>query len=73
MEMLLVAILGFVLGFACASLGVLSLKVGTLRIDRSDPNEAPYMFLEISKDVGDISGRKMVLMDVSNENYISQE
>jgi hypothetical protein len=31
------------------------------------------MFLEISKEVGDISGRKLVLLDVRNENFISQE
>ena len=66
-------LIGFAVGFVCACIGVLSLKVGTLRIDRSDPTEAPYMFLEIAKDVGDISGRKFVLLSVSNENYISQE
>jgi hypothetical protein len=73
MEVVLAAILGFAIGFVFACLGVLSLKIGTLRIDRSDPTEAPYMFLEISKDVGDISGRKYVLLDVKNENYISQK
>lgn len=73
MEVVLVAILGFGIGFSCACFGVLSLKIGTLRIDRSDPTEAPYMFLEISKDVGDISGRKYVLLDVKNENYVSQK
>lgn len=66
------AIIGFAVGFISACIGVLSLKVGSLRIDRSDPTEAPYMFLEIDKDVGDISGRKMVLLNVRNENYISQ-
>ena len=67
------AIIGFAVGFVCACISVLRLKVGTLRIDRSDPTEPPYMFLEIAKDVGDISSRKFVLLDVRNENYISQE
>ena len=67
------AILGFALGFVIACIWVLGLKIGFLRIDRSDPTEAPYMFLEISKDVGDISGRKWVLLEVKNENFISQE
>ena len=69
----IIFIVGFALGFVGACFGVLSLKIGTLRIDRSDPTEAPYMFLEVSKDVGDISNRKYVLLDVSNKNYISHE
>lgn len=73
MNILLAAILAFALGFICACIGVLSLKIGTLRIDRSDPSEEPYMFLEITKGVGDISSRKYVMLEVSNENYISQE
>ena len=72
MEVLLVALLGFAIGFIFACIGVLSLKVGTLRVDRSDPNEAPYLFLEIDKGAGDISSRKMVLLDVRNQNYVSQ-
>lgn len=65
--------LGFVVGFVAACIGVLGLKIGTLRIDRSDPSDNPYMFLEITKGVGDISNRKYVLLDVQNANYISQE
>lgn len=48
-------------------------KVGTLRIDRSDPDDQPYMFLELNKGVGDISTRTYVTLDVSTENYISQQ
>lgn len=73
MEVLFAVILGFAIGFVCASLGVLSLKIGHLRIDRSDPTEEPYMFLEVTKGVGDISNRKLVLLEVKNENYISQK
>lgn len=68
----LLAICGFVIGFISACIAVLRLKIGALRIDRSDPTEEPYMFLEVSKDVGDISKRKMVLLEVKNENFISQ-
>lgn len=72
MEVLIAVVIGFAVGFVFACLGVLGLKIGTLRIDRSDPDEEPYMFLEINKGVGDISNRKYVLMEVSNENFISQ-
>lgn len=34
--------------------------VGRLRIDRSDPEDGPYMFAEIFKGVGDISKMKYV-------------
>lgn len=47
--------------------------IGRLRIDRSDPDDQPYMFLELYKNVGDISDEKRVTLDVSNENYISQK
>ena len=48
-------------------------RVGTLRIDRSDPTEPPYIFLELEKGVGDISSKKNVILKVSNENYISHK
>ena len=68
-------IIGFAIGFVCACLGVLRLKVGTLQIDRSDPTEPPYPFLRISKDssIEELSRRKYVLLEVKNENFISQE
>lgn len=47
--------------------------VGRLRIDRSDPEDGPYMFAEIFKGVGDISKMKYVTFEVCNENYISQK
>lgn len=47
--------------------------IGRLRIDRSDPDDQPYMFLELYKNVGDVSNEKRVTLDVSNENYISQK
>lgn len=47
--------------------------VGRLRIDRSDPEDGPYMFAEIFKGVGDISKMKYVSFKVCNEDYISQK
>ena len=50
--------------------------VGTLVIDRSDPGEPPYSFLEINKGVGGVDGiarHKVVQLVVKNENYIPQE
>ena len=73
MEIIMAAI-GFGVGFICACLGVLRLKVGILQIDRSDPSEPPYPFLRITKDnsIEALSKRKYVLLEVKNENFISQ-
>jgi hypothetical protein len=68
-------VIGFAIGFVVACMSVLSLKVGVLQIDRSDPSEPPYPFLRISRDnsIEQLSQRKYVLLEVKNENFISQE
>ena len=75
MAALIGVVIGFAVGFICACAGVLSLKVGILQIDRSDPSEPPYPFLRISRDnsIEQLSQRKYVLLEVKNENFISQE
>ena len=64
----------FLLGYFVACLTMLLVFrlfiVGTLRIDRSDPTEAPYMFLELSKHVSAVTSKSHVILKVKNENYI---
>ena len=52
-----------------------SKQAGTLRIDRSDPDDGPYLFLELEKDchVDVIAKRKYVKFEVRDESYISQK
>lgn len=66
-------IVGVSIGSVLTVLVTCKRPIGTLRIDRSDPNDQPYMFLELYKNVGDISNQKQVTLDVSNENYLSQK
>ena len=49
-------------------------SVGYLRIDRSEPDEPPKPFLEIRKGVtiDGIAQKKVVMLGVVNESYISQ-
>ena len=47
--------------------------VGNLRVDRSDPNDVPYLFLELKKAVESVSSKKYVIFKVVNENFISHE
>lgn len=46
--------------------------VGTLRIDSSDP-DGPYIFLELSRGVGDIRREEFVNLKVNTDSYISQK
>lgn len=47
--------------------------VGTLRIDSSDPESDPYIFLELNRGTGDVSRRKVVTLKVSTESYLSRK
>jgi hypothetical protein len=47
--------------------------VGTLRIDHSEPEEAPLMFLELATDPRSIMSKKQVVLDVSTESYLSHK
>ena len=46
--------------------------LGTLRIDTSDPDDGPYLFLELSCDPRLIMSQKTVLLKVNTESYLSQ-
>lgn len=48
-------------------------SVGHLRIDRSEPDEPPRPFLEITKgtSIESIAEKDVVILKVINENYIS--
>lgn len=65
--------LGMVIGGLWTCIVFRMFVVGTLRVDRSDPDEAPYLFLELAKDVRTVSGKRYVIFKVRNENYISHE
>lgn len=55
---------------------IIALKpVGTLRIDNSDPDEPPYLFLELKKESNpnNFKNKKYVTFDVNAKNYISHE
>ena len=47
-------------------------RVGTLRVDRSDP-DGPYLFLELHRPFEDVARQEHVILDVKDEDYISQE
>lgn len=68
---IMVGLLGLIVGFVFGVNVVYHfLKVGTLRVDQSDPFDEPYLFLELSRPVSYVMGRKVVVMDVKVEDYI---
>ena len=70
--MLIGLVLGIILNSICFYIYLRRQRAGKLRIDRSDPSENPYLFLEATISVNDISRKKCVIFQVSNENFISQ-
>ena len=48
-------------------------SVGHLRIDRSEPDEPPRPFLELKgTTINEVSQKKVILLKVINENYLSR-
>lgn len=70
-------IIGFLVGAVLGSVisGVILYLhvVGTLRVDRSDPTENPYLFLELSKRLEAVTKKKYVVLRVNKKNYISHK
>lgn len=65
-------LLGVVIGVIITSLLIRS--VGVIRIDQSDPDDRPYLFLEINRGCYEkLLRSKRVIFEVRKENYISQK
>lgn len=72
MEIFFVGI-GCLIGCIVTALTFRAFKVGTLRVDTSDPDDGPYMFLELSKDVRTVMSKKYIVLKVNTKNFISQK
>ena len=49
--------------------------IGTLRVDRSDPSDCPYLFLELyqGSDPSIFKDGDIITFQVSTKNYLSQD
>lgn len=65
-------VVGFILGYMTAKKKYFKEPIGTLRIDHSDPDDGPYLFLELSSDPGSIKHGETVAMKADCRSYISQ-
>ena len=71
MWLILVFVVGLIVGVITASTMLRSRAVGSLRIETSDPDDNPYLFLELSKDVSVIYKKRYVTLRVNTQNFIS--
>ena len=67
-ECIMSALIGFVIGVKHHHK-----PVGTLRVDQSDPDDNPYLFLELSGDPKKLPNQKYITLKVNIENYISHK
>lgn len=72
MEIFLVLI-GLVVGIGTGYLITRPKPSGYIRIDRSDPDEPPMLFLESRINIYELSKKKYVIYEVKIKNYISHE
>lgn len=73
----MIAVIMFVIGFIAGCVVTIIVcrikSVGSLRIDTSDPEDDPYLFLELSKDLLTVSRKKYVSIKIIVKNFISQK
>ena len=48
-------------------------SVGSLRIDDSDPDEDPYIFLELFKDASTLYKKKYITLKVNIKSFIPRK
>lgn len=76
MEFVIPYILGMIVGVIVTVIVAkwLSPKmVGYLRVDHSDPDDGPYMFLELTRGLEFVASQDTVNLKVKLEDYIPRE
>ena len=63
-KMIIAFLVGVLIGTILYAIAMKTASVGTLRIDQSDPEDSPYLFLELKKNVNNIASNKYVIMEV---------
>lgn len=72
-KLIIVFLAGVLVGTIIYAIAIKTASVGTLRIDQSDPEDSPYLFLELEKNLSTIVSKKYVIMKVDLKNYISHD
>lgn len=70
MKIVIVLAIGILIGCIITKIIFQIGSIGSLRIDTSDPDDEPYLFLELSKSVKHIYRQKYVTLKVNTKSYI---
>lgn len=70
MGIVIAVIAGILIGAGVVVLIFTALSVGNLRVDHSIPEDGPYLFLELTKNVSAILKKKFVILKVRAEDFI---
>ena len=74
MSLITVLLIGTVIGLILSRFIFKEKPVGLLRVDQSDLDSGPYLFLELSHEGANaIYKKKYVLLKVNIQDYISHE
>lgn len=74
MEIVISFIFGIVIGLLVAHYVFRPKQIGSLRIDRSDPDDGPYLFLELEPGgIYKLQHSKYILLKVEERDYISRD
>ena len=76
MSTITILLLGVLIGVIFTCVVFRCWMVGALRVDHSDhsdhsdPHDAPYLFLELSKELTSVTNKKYVVLKVLKKNFI---
>ena len=74
MSLMIGLLIGIMVGVLLSRFIFREKPVGSLRVDESDPDSGPYLFLELSHKGADaIYKKKYVVLKVNIKDYISHE
>jgi len=73
LKLILIFLSGLLLGWVISTVISRVKTVDTLRVDTSDPDDGPYMFLELKNTPAMIMQKKYITLKVKLENFLSQE
>ena len=71
-DIVLLFLVGVLIGYIYAHRRLEHRAIGSIRVDRSDPNE-PYLFLELSESLENIIKSNYVTLKVEAKDYISRK
>lgn len=73
MELIIIFVIGILIGCIFTTIMFRTRSIGSLRIDTSDPDDGPYLFLEMSKDINEVCKKKYISLKINIKNFISHK